>query len=310
MPVLARMFALLALVPGPTVAQRPAGPVTDTLIATGPIDSVRVTIAGEGPTVVLIPGLFGSAFGYRRLLADLPAAGFRAVVIEPLGIGGSPRPANADYSLTAQADRLATAIEAVTNEPALVVAHSVGASMAFRLAYRHPELVLGIVSLNGGPAEAAATPGFGKAMKLAGLFKWLGFKPVRSRIRKGLVQASGDPSWITDEVVVGYTKTAAADLGATIRAFRAMAKATEPESLGPRLSEITVPVLLLVGTAPGSGGIPGDQIELLAGRLRNFAVDSVAGAGQYLFEEQPDRVVAAITRAATKMTVASAAVRP
>src|SRR2546422_1504920 len=34
-------------------------------------------------------------------------SGYRAIVIEPLGVGNSGRPEHADYSLTAQADRIA-----------------------------------------------------------------------------------------------------------------------------------------------------------------------------------------------------------
>lgn len=298
MPVAPRALVLLLVLASPMLAQAGAWS-PDSMPAPIPVPTVTITIAGEGPTVVLVPGLFGSAFGYRRLLADLPAAGFRAVVIEPLGIGGSPRPAGADYSLTAQADRLADAIREVSTEPVVVVAHAVGASMALRLAYRHPELVKAIVSLDGGPAEAAATPGFRSAMKLAGLIKFFGgFKLIRSRIRKELVHASGDPSWITDEVIEGYTRTAATDLGGTLRAFRAMAKSKEPELLAPRLFEISAPVLLVVGTAPHAGGVSGQELALLAARLPHFTVDSVAGAGQYLFEEQPDAVVASIKRAA------------
>jgi hypothetical protein len=67
-------------------------------------ESLRVTIKGRGDPVVLIPGLVGSSFGYRRLSSELSRAGFMAVVIEPLGIGGLPRPERANYSLTSQAD--------------------------------------------------------------------------------------------------------------------------------------------------------------------------------------------------------------
>src|SRR5688572_5480302 len=76
-------------------------------------ESLQVTVAGgeAGTPVVLIPGLFGSAFAYRTVLPRLTAAGYRAIVIEPLGIGASPRPERADYSLTAQADRIATALD-------------------------------------------------------------------------------------------------------------------------------------------------------------------------------------------------------
>src|SRR5438128_2882142 len=132
-----------------------------------PAESLWVTVEGAGDPVVLIPGLFGSAFGYRRVLPGLVDAGYRTIVIEPLGIGTSARPEHADYSLTAQADRVAAALDRLGVGDAIVVAHSVGAAIAYRLAYRRPDLVRGVVSLDGGPAEAATTRGFRRAIQLA-----------------------------------------------------------------------------------------------------------------------------------------------
>lgn len=120
-------------------------------------ESLRVVESGRGELIVLVPGLLGSAFGFRKLIEPLAQSGHRVIVIEPLGVGGSSKPANADYSLTAQADRLDAAFALLGVDEAVVVAHAVAASIAFRLAYRHPERVRAIVSLDGGPAEAAAT---------------------------------------------------------------------------------------------------------------------------------------------------------
>src|SRR2546426_7048592 len=64
-------------------------------VSVAPAESLSVTVAGQGTPVVLIPGLFGSAFAYRTLVPQLTAAGHQAIVIEPLGIGGSARPARA-----------------------------------------------------------------------------------------------------------------------------------------------------------------------------------------------------------------------
>src|SRR2546428_5091281 len=77
-------------------------------VVLSPAESLQVTVAGAaaGKPVVLVPGLFGSAFTYRNVIPRLTAAGYRAIVIEPLGVGGAGRPERADYSLTAQADRL------------------------------------------------------------------------------------------------------------------------------------------------------------------------------------------------------------
>src|SRR2546428_1511442 len=150
----------------PAVAWR-ADAVHPFALALAPAESVAVTVTGTGDPVVLVPGLFGSAFGYRAVIPLLTDAGYRAIVVEPLGIGSSARPEHADYSLTAQADRIAAALDRLSVRHAIVVAHSLGASMAFRLAYRRPDLVAGIVSLDGGPAERAATRSFRRAMTFA-----------------------------------------------------------------------------------------------------------------------------------------------
>src|SRR2546422_8666746 len=120
-------------------------------LALAPAESVEVTVTGTGDPVVLVPGLFGSAFGYRTLIPLLTDAGYRAIVVEPLGTGGSARPEHADYSLTAPADRIAAVLDRLGGRPAVVVAHSLGASVAFRLAPRRPGPLAGIVSLGGGP---------------------------------------------------------------------------------------------------------------------------------------------------------------
>ena len=306
---MSRMLLTLMLLPVSAAlgqAPVPVSPVREILVPVSPTESLRVTLAGEGPAVVLVPGLFGSSFGYRHLLRLLPQAGFRAIVVEPLGIGRSPRPRKADYSLTAQADRIAAVLRQRGPEPAVIVAHSIGASMALRLAYRHPELVRAVIALDGGPAEAATTPGFRRAMRYAPWVKWLGgVRRIRPQMRKDLIAASGDSSWITPEVMDGYIAGAAADLDGTLLAFLSMSETREPERLAPHLGEIRCPVRLVLGTAPHKGGIEDKQVRLLRERLADFSIDSVAGAGQYLFEEQPSSVVRIIEHTVGRVTLST-----
>ena len=245
----------------------------------------------------MIPGLFGSTFGFRNLIPGLVQAGYEVIVVEPLGVGTSARPEHADYSLTAQADRIAAVLDTLNVRDAILVAHSLGASMAFRIAYRRPDLTQAVVSLEGGPAEAAATASFRRAMRFAPWIKWFGgVRRVRGKVRDGLIAASGDPRWVTDSVVNGYTAGAASDLDATLKAFLRMANSEEPERLALHLVEIRCPVRLLLGTAPHEGGVPPDDVELLQRALVSFAIDSVPGSGHYIYEEQPAAVVAAVAR--------------
>jgi len=264
-------------------------------------ESLHVSVSGHGQPVVLIPGLFGSSFGFRNVVPGLTAAGYRVIVIEPLGIGSSARPKDGDYSLMAQADRIAAVLDILGIHDAVVVAHALGAAMAYRLAYRRPDLVGGIVSLEGGPAEAAATPSFRRAMKLVPWIKWFGgIGRIRSKIRSGLVAASGDTSWVTDSVVAAYTAGAAADLDGTLMAFLRMAQAHERERLAPHLGDIHCPVRLLVGTAQHEGGVPAGDLEALRAGLSSLSIERVPGSGLYIHEEQPEAVVNAVKGLGTR----------
>jgi len=268
-------------------------------LVTAPGECVQVTISGQGRDIVLIPGLFGSAFSFRRVTALLAGEGYRTIVVEPLGVGDSARPKEADYTLTAQADRIQTVLEALEVRHAVLVSHSIGNSIALRLAYRHPEKVLAVISIEGGAAEEVATPGFRRAMKLAPLIKLFGAsRIIRGKVRDMLVERSGDPAWVTEEIVRGYAAGPTRDTGATLDAFSRMANAKEPEALAPRLAEIRVPVRLLLGGAPHVGGPSAAEIRLLERSLVSFSQASVPGAGHFIFEEAPAAVVAAVNEVA------------
>src|SRR2546425_868249 len=158
-------------------------------------------------------------------------------------------------------------------------------------------LVRGIVSLDGGPAEAATTRGFRRAIQLAPWIKLFGGERlVRAKVRHGLIAASGDTTWVTEQVVDGYTAGAARDLDGTLKAYLAMAQAREGERLAPHLGEIRCPVRLVVGTVGRGSGVSPAEVATLAGLLRSFAVDTVPGAGHFIYEEQPAAVVAAVQR--------------
>jgi pimeloyl-ACP methyl ester carboxylesterase len=253
---------LMAVLLGSVCAASTA-PAESELIEVRKDEMLRVAVSGRGPLLVLIPGLMGSAYGFRRRVGPLQEAGFRVAVVEPLGIGGSTRPREADYSLTAQADR----VDAVLRD------------------------------LDGGPAEAAGTKGFRRAMRFAPLLRLFGGTGrVREQVRSTLRSRSADPRWVTEEVVSGYMEGPSRDLGATLRAYGRMASAREPELLVPHLPSIRCPVRLVIGTATREGGISEAEVEQLKQSLPFFAVETVPDAGHFVFEEQPLTVVAAVER--------------
>lgn len=286
-----------------TVAAGPDSvPTSHHRIVVAPAETLTVASRGTGDPVVFFHGLVGSAWTWRHAAAGVSERGHRAVVIEPLGTGRSSRPERAEYSLTAQADRIAAVMDSLALGPAILVAHGLGGSMAFRLAVRRPDLVTAIVTLEGGPAERAATRGFRNAMRYVPWVKLLGgVRVVRGQMVKSLRKSSGNPTWITDEAIAEYTAGAEADLDATLKVFLRIAKAREPERIGPRLVEIQVPVLLLQGTADHDGTVAREEVDLLARSLGRFSRIPVPGAGHYLQEERPDAVVAAIASLSTRV---------
>ena len=266
-------------------------------VAVAPGESLHVAIFGHGEPIVLIPGFFGSVFGFRKLIPLLEDAGYQPTVIEPLGTGFSGRPPKGDYSFTAQAQQIAAALDSLRIRNAVVIAHSVGGAMAFRLAYRRPDLVRALISLEGGPTERMATPEFRRA---ANYVPWIkifgGIKLIRRVVHRTLVRSSGDTTWITDGVVFGYTAGAARDLDATLRSYLAMSNSRERDRLEPHLKNIRCPVRLVLGGARHDGGVGPEEVAELQRELPVFAVDSVPGAGHYLQEEQPLAILRILER--------------
>jgi pimeloyl-ACP methyl ester carboxylesterase len=261
-----------------------------------PAETMHVSIAGTGDPVVVLPGLLGGSFGFRKVMPLLHEEGFRTHVIELLGTGRSSRPGDADYSLEAQADRMTAVMDSLGLGGVIVLAHAIGGSVATRVAARRPDLVIGLVLLEGGVAESVSTPGIRRAQKLAPLIRILGTGKVRRRVRDQLIEASGDPSWVEPSVVEAYTVDATRNVGATLRVVRAMNDSPVRDSIGNRLHEIRTSVILLLGGAPHSGGPPSTEVELMARALPSFEADTLAGVGHFPHEESPEAVRMAVLR--------------
>jgi pimeloyl-ACP methyl ester carboxylesterase len=263
-------------------------------IVLAPGDTVVATSQGSGPAVVFVPGLLGNSFAFRKVAPAVADSGFRSLIVEPLGTGNSSRPRGADYTLEAQARRVGASLAQLGVGEAWFVCHSVAASICLRLALQEPDLVLGIVSINGGPDERAATAGLKTAIRLAPLIKLFGAgRIIRGRVKGGLQESSADESWVTDDVVAGYTAPFRS-LDATLRATQAMSEAVEPDSLLPRLPAVAAPVLMLVGTGSERGAPRPEAVAALAAGLPRFRADTVPAAGQHIHEERPERVIAAV----------------
>ena len=270
--------------------------VRDIQVAKG--ETLRITSIGSGKPVILIPGLFGGAYSYRKITGPLVGQGYRAIVVEPLGYGASSHPKKADYSLDAQADRVARTLDHLGIRRALLIAHANGSGIGFRLAVDRPDLVRGLLSIDGGPAETAATAELRRVFRLGAFPVKLILDPARARyeLKDELASSSGNRTWVTDEVVRKYSAPQIRDLNGSIDALNQMAKAKEKASLAERLPQCGVPVLLLVGTSPHRAMVSPEERDLLQHRVKRVEIEDIPGAGRYIQEEQPQVVLDAVAR--------------
>lgn len=285
------------------VAQAPAPAQTVMRqVSVGPDELIAVHMAGSGVSsvsgspatpIVIVPGLLGSAYGFRRVIPDLARTG-PVYVIDPLGTGDSSSPEDADYSLAAQANRIGQVVRAIGVRRAIFACQSTGAAMCFRLAHADPSLVAGIVSINGGPTESVKTPGLSLALTFAPLISLFGGDGwARGKVEDGLKKHAFDPSWVTDEVVRGYTAHYRNGVKPVLKTLKRMSDAKEPAPLAPMLPFISTPIQLLIGEANRESGVKPEEFPILA-TLPALTVDTIARAGEMIQEERPDAVIEAI----------------
>ena len=103
-------------------------------------DRITVEVVGDGPDVVLIPGLSSSPTAWRSTVAAVP--GYRYHLIQVKGFAGVAPEGNATGPvLLPVAEEIARYIaERGLHQPALV-GHSMGGSLAMAVATRHPDAV-------------------------------------------------------------------------------------------------------------------------------------------------------------------------
>src|SRR6185369_11543639 len=95
----------------------------------------------DGPPLVFIHGVGAgaSSFMWRKNFDDL-ANDFHVYAFDLLGFGFSDKPAAASYSADLYVDLITDFIREVSGYPVKIIASSLGAAYAIRVADEHPEL--------------------------------------------------------------------------------------------------------------------------------------------------------------------------
>jgi pimeloyl-ACP methyl ester carboxylesterase len=252
------------------------------------VDGMRLHYcrAGEGPALVLVHGLVGSAKNWEQNIGFL--ARFRTVyALDLANMGTSEQVAGLDPGLEASADRLAAAMSGLGIEKADVGGHSHGGAIAMMLAARHPERVTRLVLF------APANPYCDLGKHLIRFYQTrLGIsvarmlpKLPRMLHKTALSRMYGDPRRVHEGAIDGYTPclnpgTIEHVLG-IVRGWK-----DDMKTLRGVLREIAgLPTLLIWGDRDRAVGLSSGQ--LLAKKL-GASLMVIPGVGHLPFAETPE----------------------
>lgn len=99
------------------------------------------TFDGREPTLVFLHGLGGTRRYWSAVTATLPTLGHRAILVDLLGFGDSPKPWFR-YTVDRHIDALHACLGALGE--ICIVGHSMGAALALHYTARHPQQVRGL----------------------------------------------------------------------------------------------------------------------------------------------------------------------
>ncbi len=253
------------------------------------IDGVRVRYleAGDGPPLLLIHGLLGYAFSWRRNIAEFSRTR-KVVALDLPGLGYSDRVVM-DCSLRALAGFLRRFMDAVGISTAEVIGTSHGGALAMRLALDAPQRVRSLVlvaSVNpwsraGRKRIAVLGSGPGGVIARLLLPKLL---PHLQRV--GLERMYGDRSRIPAGTLAGYAGPLAVP-GTADHALRILrCWQSDVSALASEIPRLAVPALLLWGSRDSA--VPVASAYALQQHLPQAQLVVLEGVGHLPYEEAPE----------------------
>lgn len=242
---------------------------------------------GEGPLVLLVPGLGDMRQEYRYLAPYLLDAGYRVATVDLRGHGGSSV-GWASYSRKASGADLLALIDHLGAGPATIVGNSFAAAPAVWAAAERPDAVEGLVLIGPFVLPQPARPMMQALLKVLFHGPW---KVAAWSWYFGTLFPTRRPPDFD-----AYRAALRANLAEPGRfeAVRAMMLSSEPD-IAERMPEVKTPSLIVMGTKDPDFGDPADEARRLAQGLHGDVV-LVDGAGHYPHSEMPEQAATSILR--------------
>jgi pimeloyl-ACP methyl ester carboxylesterase len=250
--------------------------------------SVRFERRGNGPPLVLVHGLLGYSFSWRRVLERL-AVNREVFALDMPGSGFSDCSAGLDGRLSWAADRLLSFFDAMGISCCDLVGSSYGGTTALFLAAKHPDRIRTLTLVS--PANPWSSIGRKRLALLsiplvARLFPSIArkLKPIQ---RFAVRRMYGDPERLSAETLVGYSLPLARRgvlEHAVLITQSWYADMAELQDLLTGMPDM--PILLVWGSKDRL--VNPASAKILQSRLRNSRLVVMEGAGHLPYEECPE----------------------
>lgn len=245
---------------------------------------IAYDVDGEGPLVILIPGMGDLRATYRFLAPVLRAAGYRVAATDLRGHGDSDATFSAYGDAETAGDVLALIEE--LGGPAVIVGNSMGAAAAVLIAADHPDLVNGLVLV--GPfvrnGKISAMQRVLLRVAMAPIWAASAWKSYLPKLYAG--QRPADFDAYRAQVIAGLHRPGHA------KAFSRTTHISH-DAAEARLAEIITPTLVIMGERDPDFPDPKAEASWIAGTLHGEAV-MVSEAGHYPQSQQPDATSSAV----------------
>lgn len=238
---------------------------------------------GHGPDLLCLHGIGASMIIYRRLVPWL-SGDYRVTCLDFPGFGASEKPRSLTYSLDEQAKHLAAAVAALKLERPLVLASSMGGTIAMNAARLFPDHFRGIMAL--APAvDPRRVPLV--LLPLAKLSDHLHRMNTRAFIQPVVQQVIARRELITPALVALYQEPFL-DKGdsssAFLKAFSLLADSRMPKIFGG----LSTPLLIVRGLRDRL--VKQAACEDLSRIVANSKLITHPNAGHHIMEDEPEFV--------------------